>query len=245
VAAVARAIALLDELAAAPDGLGTNEAARAIGVNPSSASRLLATLQAGGLADRMGPDGRWRLGPHLVSLADRALAALDVRGIARPHVRALAAATGESVTLSVPGGGEAVTVEFVPGAGSLVSVAQLGRSSVAHATATGKVMLAFGGAGMPEGPLEALTRRTITDPAALRAEIERVVKRGFADAVGEREADLVALAVPVRGPGDRLVAICGLQGPAARLPARRRRDVIGPLRDTAAEIERELGGSSR
>ena len=244
-AAVARAIALLDELAAAPDGLGTNEAARRIAVNPSSASRLLATLQAGGLADRTGPDGRWRLGPHLVSLADRALAALDVREIARPHLRALAAATGESVTLSVPGGGEAVTVEFVPGAGSVVSVARLGRSSVAHATATGKVMLAFGGGALPAAPLEAFTRRTITDPTALAAEIERVVTRGFADAVGERETDLVALAVPVRGPGDRLVAICGLQGPAARLPARRRREMLGFLRETAAEIARALGAEPR
>ena len=45
VASVARALALLDELGAAPDGLGVNELARRIGVNASTASRLLATLE--------------------------------------------------------------------------------------------------------------------------------------------------------------------------------------------------------
>ena len=87
-------------------------------------------------------------------------------------MRRLAAKTGETVTLSVSAGGESVTVEFVPGAGSVVSVAQLGRPSVAHATATGKVMLAFGDAPLPEGELTIYTERTITQ----RKELAAVVK---------------------------------------------------------------------
>ena len=49
-ASVARALALLDEVAGSDTGLGVNELARRIGVNPSTASRLLATLEAGGLS---------------------------------------------------------------------------------------------------------------------------------------------------------------------------------------------------
>src|SRR3954447_9079269 len=59
VASVARAIALLDELGAAPDGVGVNELARRIGVNASTASRLLATLEAGRLVERA-PGGAYR-----------------------------------------------------------------------------------------------------------------------------------------------------------------------------------------
>ena len=83
-------------------------------MNPSTASRLLATLERGGLVERE-PGGPYRLGLHLVALADRVLARLDVRDLARPQLRALVEATGETATLSVPDGEEAVTVDFVPG----------------------------------------------------------------------------------------------------------------------------------
>ena len=66
VASVARALALLDELGRAPEGLGVNELARRIGVNPSTASRLLATLEQGRLVERA-PGGPYRLGLKLVA----------------------------------------------------------------------------------------------------------------------------------------------------------------------------------
>src|SRR4051812_12452350 len=112
VASVARALALLDELGAAPDGLGVNELARRIGVNASTASRLLATLEAGRMVERA-PGGPYRLGLRLVALADGVLARLDVRELARPRLRALVEATGETATLSVPGASEAGTGGFV------------------------------------------------------------------------------------------------------------------------------------
>ena len=245
VAAVARAATLLDLLAASPEGLGTNELARQLGVNPSNASRLLGTLRAAGLVDRAAADGPWRLGLHLVALADHALAALDVRELARPAMRQLAAETGETVTLSVSAGAESVTVEFVPGAGSVVSVAQLGRPSVAHATATGKVMLAFGDAPLPEGELEIYTERTITRSQELAAVIKEARRLGYAEAIGEREDDLAALAVPIIGAGSRLIAILGLQGPESRLTAKRRVAVIPALVEAAADVATALGAAPR
>ena len=244
-AGVARAATLLDLLAAAPDGLGTNELARQLGVNPSNASRLLGTLRAAGLVDRAIDDGPWRLGLHLVALADRALAALDVRELARPAMRRLAAETGETVTLSVSAGGESVTVEFVPGAGSVVSVAQLGRPSVAHATATGKVMLAFGDVPLPEAELERYTERTIVERKQLAAEVKLVRSEGHAQAIGEREPDLAGLAVPIIGGGKRLIAILGLQGPESRLTEKRRTAVIPALLAAAAEVAATLGAAPR
>ncbi len=126
-------------------------------------------------------------------------------------------------------------------------MARVGRPSVAHATAAGKVMLAFGArpasgdAGLA-GELVAFTGRTITDRDVLAAELEAVRTSGIAEAVGEREPDLNALAVPVIGRGDELVAILGLQGPAARLPASTRRARHAPLRRAACELGRSLGG---
>jgi DNA-binding IclR family transcriptional regulator len=237
VGSVARALALLDALAEGPAGV--NALARRIGVNPSSASRLLATLERGGLVERE-PGGPYRLGLHLVTLADRALARLDVRDLARPQLRALVEQTGETATLSVPAGDEAVTVDFVPGESSVISMARVGRPSIGHATAVGKVLLAFGDA--QPGTLDAYTDRTITSPERLAAELEVVRRQGWAEAEGEREPDLNALAAPVVGRGGALVAILGLQGPGGRLTAERRRAVLPALLDAAGRISRALGG---
>jgi IclR family acetate operon transcriptional repressor len=246
VGSVSRAMALLDALAEADAGagLGVNELARRIGVNPSTASRLLGTLERSGVVERV-PGGPYRLGLRIVSLADRVLARLDVRERARPWLTWLVEETGETATLSVPGGGEAITVDFVPSASSVVSLARIGRPSVPHATAAGKVMLAFGmPAGMPDlaETLEAFTDRTITDPSALAAQLDQVRSRGVAEAIGEREPDLGALAAPVFGRDGALIAILGVQGPAARLPAERRRALHAALRRAASELSRSLGG---
>jgi IclR family acetate operon transcriptional repressor len=177
-----------------------------------------------------------------VALSDRVLGQLDVRERARPWLTWLVDETGETATLSVPGGGEAITVDFVPSSSSVVSMARVGRPSVAHATAAGKVMLAFGSPDGPAAELVAFTERTITDPTALAAELEAVRASGIAEAVGEREPDLNALAAPVIGRGGELVAILGLQGPATRLPANTRRALRAPLRKAADELGRSLGG---
>ena len=241
VAAVERAVAVLGVLAEAGE-LGTNEVARRTGLNASTASRQLATLAAAGLVAHVEETGRYRLGPRLVELGNAALAGLDVRELARPHLRALAAATGETATLSIPGDPDATTIDFVQSNASVQSVARLGRRSVAHATATGKVALAFGEVALPPGSLRAYTDRTITNRDALAAEIELVRQRGFAEAFGEREDDLNAVAAPVLGSRGELVAVIGVQGPAARLTVAAARAARGPLLDRAAAVSRELGG---
>jgi DNA-binding IclR family transcriptional regulator len=241
VGSVARAVALLDAVAESDGGARVNELARRIGVNPSTASRLLSTLEAGGLLERA-PEGPYRLGLKLVALSDRVLGQLDVRERARPWLSWLVEETGETATLSVPGGGEAITVDFVPSPSSVASLARLGRPSVAHATAAGKVMLAFGRAARPDEELTAFTERTITDPAFLARELDQIRAAAVAEAVGEREPDLNALAAPVLGRADELVAILGLQGPAARLPAATRKALRDPLLRASRELGQALGG---
>src|SRR5436309_14147702 len=95
VASVARALSLLDELRDSEEGLGVNELARRIGVNASTASRLLATLEAAGMVQRDG-HGPFRLRLHLVALADRVLSRLDVQTLARPILLELMERTGET-----------------------------------------------------------------------------------------------------------------------------------------------------
>jgi len=149
--------------------------------------------------------------------------------------------TGETATLSVPGEREAITVDSVPSRSSVVSMARLGRPSISHATAVGKVMLAFGGGGVPpERDLVALTDRTITDRRALVAEVDSVRERGYGTVFGEREQDVNAIAAPVFDNTGALAAILGLQGPASRLEDPTR--LLATLRRGAATLTGALGG---
>jgi DNA-binding IclR family transcriptional regulator len=240
VVSVARALSLLEELRDSEQGLGVNELARRIDVNPSTVSRLLATLESYGLIQRE-ENGPVRLGLGLVTLADRVLSRLDLQGLARPVLLELMAQTSETATLSLPGEREAITVDSVPSRSSVVSMARLGRPSVAHATAVGKVMLAFGGGPLPrERDLVALTERTITDRAALVQEIELVREHGYGTVFGEREVEVNAIAAPVFDRAGELAAILGLQGPASRLEQPTR--LLDALVEATATLTRALGG---
>ena len=240
VAAVERAAAVLDTLAEGGE-LGTNEIARRTSLHPSSVSRLLATLVDAGLAEHVSESGRYRLGLRLVELGNAVLARLDLREVARPHLRALVEETGETATLSAPGDPDAITVDFVQSASSVQSVARVGRPSVAHATATGKVALAFGDVSLPTGRLHAFTERTIVDRARLDREVRGVRDQGWAQAVGEREDDLNAVAAPVRGSRGELVAVLGVQGPAPRFDAKAMAGAIEALLARAAAVSDALG----
>lgn len=232
---VGRAIAVLDALAAASSELGTNEIARRTGINASTVSRLLATLAEEGLVRRVDHTGRYQLGLRLVALGHAALAGIDLRDVARPHLVALSAATGETATLSVPEDEGAVTVDFVQSPASVQSVARLGRPSVLHATASGKVVLAHRGR-LPAGALTPFTERTLTDRDALAREVARTAERGWAEAIGEREQDLNAIAAPIPDASGGLLAILGLQGPASRFGRKAIREAAPQLVDRAARI---------
>jgi len=243
VGAVQRAFNVLDALAEADTELGTNEIARRTGINASTVSRLLATLVAGGLVEHVQDSGRYRLGLRLLQLGNVVLARLDLRQIARPHLKALVETTGETATLSAPGERDAVTVDFVQSPSSVQGVARLGRPSVAHATATGKVLLAFGNR-TPPGPLKAYTAKTITQRGALGRELDAIRARGYAYNFGEREAELHAIAAPVWGSREELAAIIGVQGPASRFDADAMESAVRPLLEHTGALSSELGSTA-
>lgn len=240
VAAVERAFSVLDALSDGSE-LGTNEIARRTGINASTVSRLLATLASARFVEHVPESGRYRLSVRLIELGNAVLGRLDLRELARSHLQALVRETGETATLSAPGEHDAITIDFAHSSSVVQSVAQLGRPSVGHATATGKVMLAFGDVELPADPLTAYTSRTITTRSTLVLELERVRERGFADAREEREEGLAAIAAPVRDSRGDLAGIIGLQGPASRFDRGAAEAAVPTLLEHALAVSTELG----
>jgi IclR family acetate operon transcriptional repressor len=237
-----RALAVLDVLAEEP-ALGTNEIARRTGATASTVSRQLGTLAESGLVERIAATGQYRLGIRFVELATTVLARLDVRIVAHPHLESLIAEVGETATLSVPGDPDAVTIDVVRSPQYVQGAPHLGRPSIAHATAAGKVMLAFTDAA-PTGPLTAYTGRTITNVSDLKAELELIKRREWADAYEEREEGLNAIAAPVWANDGELAGIVALQGPIPRFGRAAARTALPALLAHTSAISAELGSQS-
>src|SRR5579862_5217178 len=212
-----RALAVLLEFRSPGQTLTVSELATRLGLHRSTTSRLVSTLAARGFLERVAGEGVV-LGREVARLGRIALAGRDLVTVAAPVVEALATQTGETVTLATAAGMEVVTVAEAAARHFVSSRNWVGVRTPAHCTSDGKVLLAFGALRLPEGELESLTARTLTDPAALRSELTTVRHRGFAVARGELEDGLYGVAAPVFEDGACVAALC-VSGPEYRLSA--------------------------
>lgn len=241
---VNRALTAL-ELVADAGELGVSELGRQLGVHKATASRLAAVLAERGLLERDPVTERYRIGFGLVRLAGAAMSGLDLVRLARPILETLAERVREASNLGVRSGDDVVYIDQIAGSRSIVTVSWVGRRTPMHCTSNGKVLLAFAEERERErvlgGALETYTSHTITDPAALRAELESIRRRGYGQAVEELEDGLNAVAAPVRQADGRAIAALGVSGPAFRMHAV---DIprIGLLTAEAAQaVSRQLG----
>jgi DNA-binding IclR family transcriptional regulator len=241
---VTRAVRSLELIAEAGE-LGVTELGRRLGVHKATASRLAATLAERGLLERDPGTERYRLGFGLIRLAGAAMAGLDLVSSARPILEDLAREVRETVTIGVLSGDDVVSIDQVTGASSIVSASWVGRRTPLHTTSTGKVFLAFldedeRGRRLAR-PLERATRRSIVDPAQLRAQLEDVRRRGYAQTLEELEEGLNAVAAPVRQADGEVVASLSVSGPAFRLRPVDLPRVGRRTMEAAERISRRLG----
>jgi IclR family transcriptional regulator, acetate operon repressor len=219
----------------APRGLG--ELAADAGLPKSTASRLLGALERNGLVEQEGLRGAFRAGPVLARFAGRGISARRLIELAEGPMAALAETTGETINVAVAGPGGVEHLAQVESRHYLGISHWVGRRVPYHCSANGKALLAFGAAGATAGPLEALTSRTITEPALFAAELERIRREGYATAVDELELGLSAVAAPVLDDSGRAIAALSVSGPTLRLSPRR----VTELRPIVIKQARALG----
>jgi IclR family pca regulon transcriptional regulator len=216
-----RALDLLRALKRFPHGATTATLARATGLAPATAGRLLATLHDAEFVAR--GDQGWTIGPELTRIAARADPHRSLRERARPVLEQLAAAARESAMLAIPRPGPQVEIlAQADGPRLLGLVNWVGRPVDTHASAAGKLALAELSddelaAWIRRGRLQRLTPHTLTTRAQLTDEIARVRERDWATLEQESEIGLGSIAVPIRDPDGQLTAIIGFSGPTERL----------------------------
>ena len=179
-----------------------------------------------------------------MTLGNRALLAAG-----RPALHALAAATRETITLEVRVDDEVLIVDEVVGSHVIGALPSMGTRWPAHATSTGKVLLAalsdLERRRRTARRLPALTPRTIVNPAALRRELQRVAARGYATAVEELEPGFVAVGAPVRGADGTVIAAVSVGGPRTRFSPTVVAQIARDLPAAASGISERLGWRPR
>jgi IclR family acetate operon transcriptional repressor len=207
---------VLFHLHASPGPQGVTAVGLALGLPKSSAHRLLTALGRRGLVER-DARGRYRPGVGLVALGLGALEREPVVAVARPVLEAEAEALGETFFLVTSRAGRLVVLDKVEGTGFLRAAPRVGQVVPVHATAVGKLFLAFGAGDLrPRGRLERFTPRTAPDAHALDAEVECARQRGFAENREEWIPGLHVLAAPIPGASGLRGAVA-VAAPAARM----------------------------
>ncbi len=218
---ISRTCAVLDALAGPPVGV-TALAAR-VGLPKSTTGRLLQAMAEEGLVEQVSGGTDYRLGSRVTAWAAAVRPSRSLVAVAQPHLRALAAATGEASGLTVAEGAFVNHLLQEEGSPHPVLVRDwTGTRSPMHATAPGLVFLSrFDAAELDAylaAPLERLAGGTMTDPAQLRARLSRVRAAGYAmtrDEVGEGISSIAAPIVDASG----VVAGCAhVHWPTYRFP---------------------------
>jgi IclR family acetate operon transcriptional repressor len=207
---VERALALLSEVCER-GAVTLTESARQTSLPPSTALRLLRTLEAAGFISRDDDGGSFRAGPRMIQLGATALGRNELARLARPALDRIGTATRESAYLSIEGAAQ-----------TAIYIAQVeGTHAVRHSSWIGRAV-----------PLDGLAVGQV-----LRGEVP---EEGYVAGRDRLEPDVTAIVAPVRYPGGIAGALSVL-GPTYRIDAKTMHAYGRIVATEAAELSARLG----
>jgi DNA-binding IclR family transcriptional regulator len=240
-----RSFRILDALSSSSRELSPADLAGRLRLHKSTIHRLLVVLE-GQRFIRRTAEGKYGLGVKLIEMGSRAIEQLDLGAHAMPFLQRLVDETGETAHISVLSGTEMVSIANVPGKWTLRTPSTVGRRTQIHCTSVGKAFVAY----MPETHLEQLlgtlrfvrlTRNTIVTPVALRNELAKVRRRGFAVDNEEVEDGLRCIGAPVRNFTGQVVASISIAGPVFRIQRGRVAELGRAVMRAADSLSADLG----
>jgi DNA-binding IclR family transcriptional regulator len=191
------------------------------GLSKATLHRILGALQATGMAVQDPVSQGWKPGLRLIGFASRAWSGLDLRRAAEEETAALRDATRETIRLSVLQGTEMLYLDQKDCPEPVSLRLGIGARGPAYCSGTGKAILAFLKPERLAAILDAITLArhtplTITDRAALEADLAATRARGYALDRGEQAAEVRSLGVPVLNSAGEPVAAISVTVPVFR-----------------------------
>jgi DNA-binding IclR family transcriptional regulator len=239
---VERAAAILRLLASGGRSLSVAELSRGVGLPKGTLHGILRTLVHVGFVEQDPVTSRYRLGATLLHLGSSYLDVNELRSQALNWADALAGRSGESVWIGTLHEDQVLVIHHVFRPDDSMQVLQVGTLLPLHATALGKVLLAFDPYAACTEPLTAFTPKAICDPQTLEAELDLVREQGWASEVEEFVEGEVGLAAAIKDSRGIVVGAIGIRGAIERLAqgVHLRMDQVSYVRDAARAISRSL-----
>lgn len=230
-----KVLAILEIFETRRGPLALSELAEATGLPLSTTHRLVGELAQWGALER-DDSGRYHLGLRLWELSQNA--GRQLRETARPFLQDLFSLTHETSHIAIREGHEALYIDRLYSTKRVPRASRVGGRLPLHATAVGKVLLAFEDSWIQQAyvrrQLETPTRRTHVAPSRLLDELETIRNQGYATTNEEMRTGSCSIAVPVSFPGGRCEAAVGLVMFATRAGTMTRD--LPALRGTAERI---------
>ena len=248
VQSVARAAQLLKALGRLTRPASLSELARKVGLSKPTAYNLLKTLESEGLISKSS-DAKYTLDWGLYELGATVATSVELARVSRFHLDRLAEITGEAALLGILDGESVLYLDRGQGSDAFSMVANVGRRSALHSTASGKILLANRESDFIQAflkrKLKAFTSKTITDPAQLRAELTTAARRGYAICWEEQEIGLSSISVPLRDGSGLVQAAMTIAAPSNRLNGTTLSHYLVALQTEASGAEKRLAIRSR
>ncbi len=247
VQSVERAFAVLRSFTAERPVQGVSEIASALDLNRTTVHRLLATLESCGAVRRDPISHRYTISAGVLQFANVFHQTSNVRDIAHQAMVRLRDETGQTAALHLREGFERVTISQVESNQDLrMTYRDLGVPQPLHLGAPGKAILAHLGEDEIEEYLSrrhlvAFTENSITNPVAIRAELEKILHRGISVSREERRPGVVSVAAPVFNDAGQVIGAMNICGPVHRVSEEQIEQIIPLVREAARETSRRLG----
>jgi DNA-binding IclR family transcriptional regulator len=235
---VTKAARVLAMLSSAPQ-LKLSDVAEQLSVSPSTAHRLLTTLEAEHLLQQNTISRCYEAGPGLIALAQALTPQRSRWDFARPFLEELSERVGETVNLITLQGADIAFVESVEAPTALRVGSRLGAVMPAHCTSGGKLLLAQLNDDeitkrYPDKRLQPMTDKSIDTREELLTELHKVSRRGYATNFGESESGISGVAVLVTDSAGRPKCALAVSAPSSRLSQARVKELVEDMRKTAA-----------
>lgn len=244
VRSVQLAIDVLEAVAFSDEELGVTQLADRLNVTKGSVHRHLHTLVDRGYLSQNPATSRYRIGPRS-RLLTRHAPDTDLVQLAEGPMRALRDALGHTVVLSEMTPRGALVVAKLSGISPIEIGVRSGSELSFHASAQGKVMLAFAPkpfqARVLARKLEVFTDKTVTAAARIEKDLIEIAKRGFAAAPEEAMLGINAVAAPVFDGQDACVASVAIVGSIQFLPGKPKPADTSAVIEASQQISRRLG----
>jgi len=213
---LAKVVAILDCFSEYDRKLSVSELAKRLDLPRPTVHRIMRTMRDLGMVEQERERDQYRLGMKLFELGTTVLASMDLHREAKDSVEALTRASGQTVHLSVFDGKSSTVINRTDPDGRRVNTLIVLESSPAHATASGKVALAFQPAAAIDRflarKLVRLAPNTICDPDLLKAELTKIRRTGYALDDEELTPGTSCVAAPIRNSQGSVFAAISVSG---------------------------------